>query len=123
MPQASARPTTRPSELLRQLEVIRAVGETLGSTDPHEVTETALAMLPQVACHDVALLHLLARDGEHLFLQGNRGVSAALLEVSRVLALGSGLLGEVAASGHPRRVTELTRSIEVPPAVQVLSRD
>jgi len=117
MHQASARPTTRPSELLRQLEVIRAFGEALGSTD-EEVGETALGILPQVACHDIALLHLLARDGEHLFLRANRGVSAALLEVSRVLALGSGLPGEVAASGHPRRVTELTRSMELPLAVQ-----
>jgi two-component system NtrC family sensor kinase len=70
-----------------------------GSLDVDEVLRTALDALTHVTGHEMSSLHLLAADGEHLELKGERGLPAKLRDVNVLLPVGKGQLGGVAATG------------------------
>jgi signal transduction histidine kinase len=63
-----------------------------------------------VTGHEVSSLHLLSADRTTLHLRGERGLSPRLREINRVLPVGEGLIGRVAATGQTARVSEVTAS-------------
>jgi signal transduction histidine kinase/DNA-binding response OmpR family regulator len=71
-----------------------------GSLDVDRVLDTALDALTRVTGHEMSSLHLLSEDGRALRLHGERGLSPRLREVNRVLDVGEGLIGRVAATGQ-----------------------
>ena len=83
-----------------------------------EVLRTALDALTDVTGHETSSLHLLSIDGAELHLRGDRGLSPALREVNRVLAVGRGLIGGVAASGRTLNVGNVLRSPDLLPAAR-----
>src|SRR5215470_10960502 len=85
----------------RHLEILHAVAETVGrSLDVEEVLRTALDALTNVTGHEISSLHLLSEDGQTLHLRGDRGLSPELREINRVLPVGQGHIGGVAATGQ-----------------------
>jgi len=103
--------------LIRHLRVLRAVGEAVNSTlDLEQVIERSLEALTRVTRHEISSLHLLSSDGARLLLRGDRGLSERLRAINRVLPMGAGLIGGVAASGLPRRVQDVARVKDLLPA-------
>ena len=83
----------------RHLEILHTVAEAVSrSLDVDEVLRTAVEALTHVTGHEISSLHLLSDDGTTLHLAGERGLSEPLREINRVLAVGHGLIGRVAAS-------------------------
>ncbi len=82
------------------LRILHTVAQAVsGSLDVDEVLRTALDALTHVTGHEMSSLHLLAADGEHLELKGERGLPAKLRDVNVLLPVGKGQLGGVAATG------------------------
>ncbi|MBI2525497.1 MAG: GAF domain-containing protein [Candidatus Rokubacteria bacterium] len=105
--------------LIRHLRVLRAVGEAVNSSlDLEQVLERSLEAVTQVTGYEISSLHLVSADGAHLVLQGDRGLSERLREINRVLPMGAGLIGGVAASGIPRRLREVARAKDLLPAAR-----
>jgi C4-dicarboxylate-specific signal transduction histidine kinase len=95
----------------RHLEILHTIAQTVGrSLDVEEVLRTAVDALTQVTGHEISSLHLLSEDGQTLHLRGDRGLSPELREVNRVLALGRGLIGSVAATGKTATFRNVTQS-------------
>ncbi len=109
----------------RHLEILHAVAETVSrSLDVEEVIRTALDALTHVTGHEIASLHLLSEDGQSLHLRGDRGLSEELREVNRVLTIGRGLIGQVAATGRTATFRNVTESPDLlPTAKQAVRRD
>jgi C4-dicarboxylate-specific signal transduction histidine kinase len=102
------------------LRILHAVAEAVSrSLDVDEVLRTALDALTHVTGHEMSSLHLLAPDGRHLLLKGERGLSAKLREVNLLLPLGKGQLGGVAATG----VTLVLTSAADDPALLPAARE
>ncbi len=103
----------------RYLGLLRAVGEAVsGSLEIAQVLERALGALNRVTGHEISSLHLISADGARLVLEGDRGLSPRLREINRVMAVGAGLIGGVAASGLPRRVPDVSRVKDLLPAAR-----
>ncbi len=94
------------------LEILHTVAETVSRTlDVRDVLRTALEALTHVTGHEIASLHLLSADGTMLELHGERGMSPRLREVNRLLPVGQGLIGRVAATG---KSIQLDRNYQAP---------
>jgi two-component system NtrC family sensor kinase len=85
----------------RHLEILHTVAATVSrSLDVEEVLRTAVEALTHVTGHESCSLHLLSDDGASLHLAGERGLSDRLREINRVLTVGQGNIGGVAATGR-----------------------
>ena len=103
----------------RHLEILHTVAETVSrSLDVEEVLRTALDALTHVTGHEISSLHLLSEDGRSLHLRGDRGLSEPLREINRELAVGTGLIGRVAATGETLNVKNVVQSKNLLPAAR-----
>ena len=103
----------------RHLEILHTVAETVGrSLDVAEVLRTALDALTHVTGHEISSLHLLSEDGRTLHLRGDRGLSPELRDINRVLDVGHGLIGGVAATGKTLNVHNAAQSPNLLPAAK-----
>jgi C4-dicarboxylate-specific signal transduction histidine kinase len=103
----------------RHLEILHTVAETVSrSLDVEEVLRTALDALTHVTGHEISSLHLLADDGASLHLRGDRGLSESLRAVNRVLVVGEGLIGRVAATGQTLNLDNVVDSPDLLPAAK-----
>ena len=103
----------------RHLEILHTVAEAVSrSLDVEEVLRTALEALTHVTGHEISSLHLLSDDGATLRLRGDRGLSPQLREINRVLTVGLGLIGTVAATGRPLNLRNVVRSPNLLPAAK-----
>ena len=103
----------------RHLEILHTVAETVSrSLDVEEVLRTALDALTHVTGHEISSLHLLSEDGRTLHLRGDRGLSEPLREVNRELAVGTGLIGRVAATGETLNIKNAAQSPNLLPAAK-----
>jgi signal transduction histidine kinase len=84
--------------------VLRSITQAFNATlDLEETLRLALHALTHVTGHEVSILHLLLPDNRTLHLRGERGLSPRLREVNRLLTVGEGPIGQVAATGQPVR--------------------
>ena len=103
----------------RHLSILHAVAETVGrSLDVEEVLRTALDALTHVTGHEISSLHLVSEDGQMLHLGGDRGLSPQLREINRVLPVGQGLIGGVAATGQTLNIRNAAQSPNLLPAAK-----
>jgi two-component system NtrC family sensor kinase len=103
----------------RRLQILHTVAATVSrSLDLDEVLRTALEALTHVTGHEISSVHLLSEDGQTLELRGDRGLSPQLREINRVLTVGQGLIGTVAASGHTVNLKNVGRSPNLLPAAR-----
>jgi GAF domain-containing protein len=108
-----------PSGSERHLSILHTVAETVGrSLDVEEVLRTALDALTHVTGHEISSLHLLSEDGQTLHLGGDRGLSPQLREINRVLPVGQGLIGGVAATGQTLNIRNAAQSPNLLPAAK-----
>jgi C4-dicarboxylate-specific signal transduction histidine kinase len=107
----------------RHLQILHTVAATVSrSLDVEEVLRTALDALTHVTGHEISSLHLLSEDGVTLQLCGDRGLSRQLREVNRVLPVGQGLIGTVAASGQTLNLKNVVKSPNLLPAAKAAVR-
>jgi two-component system NtrC family sensor kinase len=103
----------------RHLTILHTVAEAVNrSLDVEVVLRTALEALTEVTGHEISSLHLLSEDGATLHLRGDRGLSPALRDINRILAVGQGLIGTVAATGQTLNVKNAARSPNLLPAAR-----
>ena len=109
----------------RHLRILHTVAGTVSrSLDVEDVLRTALEALTHVTGHEISSLHLLTEDGATLVLRGDRGLSPQLRDINRVLTVGQGLIGTVAASGQTLNLKNVVRSPNLLPAARaVVQRD
>jgi C4-dicarboxylate-specific signal transduction histidine kinase len=101
------------------LAILHTVAEAVNrSLDVAEILHTALDALTNVTGHEISSLHLLSEDGQTLHLRGDRGLSAPLREINRVLAVGQGLIGRVASTGQSLNLRNLVASPDLLPAAR-----
>src|SRR5262245_59582999 len=82
------------------VRILHRIGEAISATlDVDEVLRIALDALTHVTGHEISSLHLLSADGATLQLRGDRGLRPRLRKINRVLPIGQGLIGGVAATG------------------------
>jgi two-component system NtrC family sensor kinase len=103
----------------RHLEILHTVAGTVSrSLDVAEVLRTAVEALTHVTGHEISSLHLLSDDGTTLHLAGDRGLSEQLREINRVLTVGHGLIGRVAATGQTLNLQSVVDSPNLLPAAK-----
>jgi two-component system NtrC family sensor kinase len=103
----------------RHLRILHTVAGTVSrSLDVEDVLRTALEALTHVTGHEISSLHLLSEDGATLELRGDRGLSPQLREINRVLIVGRGLIGTVAASGQTLNLENVVTSPNLLPAAR-----
>ncbi len=103
----------------RHLQILHTVAGTVSrSLDVEDVLRTALEALTHVTGHEISSLHLLSEDGATLELRGDRGLSPQLREINRVLTVGQGLIGTVAASGQTLNLKNVVKSPNLLPAAK-----
>jgi C4-dicarboxylate-specific signal transduction histidine kinase len=103
----------------RHLQILHTVAGTVSrSLDVEDVLRTALEALTHVTGHEISSLHLLSEDGATLELRGERGLSPQLREINRVLTVGQGLIGTVAASGQTLNLKNVVKSPNLLPAAR-----
>ena len=103
----------------RYLQILHTVAGTVSrSLDVEDVLRTALEALTHVTGHEISSLHLLSEDGATLELRGDRGLSPQLREINRVLPVGRGLIGTVAASGQTLNLKNVAKSPNLLPAAR-----
>jgi C4-dicarboxylate-specific signal transduction histidine kinase len=103
----------------RHLGILHTVAATVSrSLDVAEVLRTAVDALTHVTGHEISSLHLLSDDAQSLQLVGERGLSEQLREVNRVLVVGQGIIGLVAATGQTMNLTNVTDSPDLLPAAK-----
>src|SRR4029450_7114001 len=103
----------------RHLDILHTVAETVSrSLDVEDVVRTALDALTHVTGHEISSLPLLSEDGRTLQLSGDRGLSPELREINRVLTVGEGLIGGVAATGQTLNVRNAAQSPDLLPAAK-----
>ncbi|MEX2145965.1 MAG: ATP-binding protein [Candidatus Rokuibacteriota bacterium] len=78
--------------------------------DVEDVLRTALDALTDVTGHEISSVHLLSEDGAHLHLRGDRGLSGPLRDINRVLPIGEGVIGRVAATGATMTFADISTS-------------
>ncbi len=101
------------------LKILHTVAETVSRTlDVEDVLRTAVEALTRVTGHEIASLHLVSPDGKTLMLRGARGMSDRLREVNKVLPIGEGLIGRVAATGRTLRLDKNYADPDVLPAAK-----
>jgi C4-dicarboxylate-specific signal transduction histidine kinase len=107
------------------LQILHAVAESISrSLDVEDVLRTAVEALTRVTGHEISSLHLVADDGRTLLLRGDRGLSPELREVNRVLPVGEGVIGQVAATGQATNIRDMGRSPRLfAPARAAVRRD
>ena len=107
------------------LKILHTVAEAVSRTlDVEEILKTALEALTHVTGHEIASLHLLSADGVTLELRADRGLSRQMREVNRVLTVGEGIIGRVAASGVTALVGDVMGSPDLlPSAHDAVRRD
>ncbi|HET7340269.1 MAG TPA: ATP-binding protein [Methylomirabilota bacterium] len=81
-----------------------------GALDLDETLRLVLHALTHVTGHETSSLHLLSSDGAWLHLRSERGLSPRLREINRVLPVGEGVIGRVAATGRTARTANVTAS-------------
>ena len=107
----------------RHLRILHTVAGTVSrSLDVEDVLRTALEALTHVTGHEISSLHLLSEDGATLELRGDRGLSPQLREINRVLTVGQGLIGTVAASGQTLNLEDVVKSPNLLPAARAAVR-
>src|SRR5918996_5260251 len=95
----------------RHLEILHTVATTVSrSLDVEEVLRIAVEALTHVTGHEISSLHLLSDDGRTLHLAGERGLSEPLRAINRVLVVGTGHIGRVAATGQTLNVRNASES-------------
>ena len=95
----------------RHLEILHTVATTVSrSLDVEEVLRIAVEALTHVTGHEISSLHLLSDDGRTLHLAGDRGLSEQLRAINRVLVVGTGHIGRVAATGQTLNVRNASES-------------
>jgi signal transduction histidine kinase/ActR/RegA family two-component response regulator len=100
-----------PPQAEAHARVLRSITQAFnGSLDLEETLHLALHALTHVTGHEVSSLHLLSPDRQTLHLRGERGLSPRMRELNRVLPVGQGLIGRVAATGQTARVNEVQAS-------------
>jgi signal transduction histidine kinase len=105
------------------LKILHTVSDTVSRTlDVEEILKTALEALTHVTGHEIASLHLLAADGVTLELRADRGLSAEMREVNRLLTMGEGIIGGVAATGITTVVRDVMGSPDLLPSAQAIVR-
>jgi C4-dicarboxylate-specific signal transduction histidine kinase len=107
------------------LEILHTVAEKISrSLDVDEVIRTALDALTNVTGHETSSLHLISPDGRTLYLHGERGLSSNLRDVNRMLPVGEGVIGRVAATGETFYVRDAATSPHTfAPARAVVQQD
>ncbi len=93
------------------LRILHTVAEAVSRTlDVEDVLRTALDALTDVTGHEISSVHLLSEDGAYLHLRGDRGLSGPLREINRVLPIGEGVIGRVAATGATMTFADISTS-------------
>ncbi|HEV8586297.1 MAG TPA: ATP-binding protein [Methylomirabilota bacterium] len=107
------------------LKIVHTVAEAVSRTlDVEDILRTALEALTHVTGHEIASLHLLSADGVTLELRAERGLSRHMREVNRVLTVGEGIIGRVAATGATAVIRDVMGSPDLLPSAQdVVRRD
>jgi signal transduction histidine kinase/FixJ family two-component response regulator len=101
------------------VRILHRIGEAIGATlDVDEVLRIALDALTHVTGHEISSLHLLSADGATLHLRGDRGLRPRLREINRVLPIGQGLIGGVAATGKTLHWAHVSESEDLLPAAR-----
>jgi two-component system NtrC family sensor kinase len=101
------------------LKILHTVAEAVSRTlDVEEILRTALDALTHVTGHEIASLHLLSADRATLELRADRGLSPRMREVNRMLAVGQGIIGRVAATGVTANVRDVAGSPDLLPSAQ-----
>jgi signal transduction histidine kinase len=105
------------------LRILHTVSEAVSRTlDVEEILRTALEALTHVTGHEIASLHLLSADGVTLELRAERGLSGQMREVNRLLTVGEGIIGRVAATGVTAVVREVVGSPDLLPSAEAVVR-
>jgi two-component system NtrC family sensor kinase len=105
------------------LRILHTVSEAVSRTlDVEEILRTALEALTHVTGHEIASLHLLSVDGVTLELRAERGLSGQMREVNRLLTVGEGIIGRVAATGVTAVVREVVGSPDLLPSAEAVVR-
>jgi two-component system NtrC family sensor kinase len=107
------------------LRILHTVAEAVShALDVEGVLRTALDALTHVTGHEISSVHLLSEDGTHLHLRGDRGLSERLREINRVLPIGEGVIGRVAATGETMQFADIATSPALfAPAQAVVRQD
>ena len=106
-----------PAPVEPHLRILHTISRAIGaSLDVDEVLRIALDALTRVTGHEVASLHLLSADGATLHLRGDRGLRPQLRDVNRVLAVGEGVIGRVAATGRTAYLPDASEAVNLLPA-------
>jgi two-component system NtrC family sensor kinase len=93
------------------LRILHTVAEAVSRTlDVEDVLRTALDALTHVTGHEISSVHLLSEDGQRLHLRGDRGLSDRLRDINRVLPIGDGVIGQVAATGVTMTFADIAAS-------------
>src|SRR5687768_14017897 len=93
------------------LRILHTVAEAVSRTlDVEDVLRTALDALTHVTGHEISSVHLLSEDGQRLHLRGDRGLSDRLRDINRVLPIGDGVIGHVAATGVTMTFADIAAS-------------
>ena len=101
------------------LQILHTISRAISvSLDVDEVLRIALDALTRVTGHEIASLHLLSPDGKTLHLRGDRGLRPRLRDVNRVLSVGEGVIGRVAASGRTIYVPDSSGASDLLPAAR-----
>src|SRR5499433_3978536 len=101
------------------VRILHRIGEAISATlDVDEVLRIALDALTHVTGHEISSLHLLSADGSTLHLRGDRGLRPRLREINRVLPIGQGLIGGVAATGKTLHWAHVSDSADLLPAAR-----
>ena len=104
--------------------VLRSITQAFnGTLDLEETLRLALHALTHVTGHEVSSLHLLSPDRQTLHLRGERGLSPRLRDINRVLPVGEGLIGRVAATGQTARVVDVKAAPDLLAAARPVVED
>ena len=116
--------TQQPGLVEPHLRILRTIGQAISaSLDVDEVLRIALDALTGVTGHEIASLHLLSSDGTTLHLRGDRGLWPHLREINRVLPVGQGVIGGVAARGRTIHLAEASESPDLLPAARAVVKE
>jgi C4-dicarboxylate-specific signal transduction histidine kinase len=106
------------------LKILHTVAEAVSRTlDVEDVLRTALDALTHVTGHEISSVHLLSEDGGHLHLRGDRGLSERLRDINRVLPMGEGVIGRVAATGATLTFADISTSPALFAPAQAIVRE
>jgi signal transduction histidine kinase len=101
------------------LALLRDVSQAVtGTFDVDELIDGALRALTKVTGHEYSSIHLLTPDGRAVELAGERGMPEDLRAVNKVLAVGEGIIGKVAATGQGALLDRVTDSPDLLPVAR-----